>query len=251
MRFGDELYRDGIDLSTEEFYHKLSADPNFPATSVPPPAAFVEVYEKLAAETDEIVSIHVSSKFSATYDTALMARDLVQSRCRIEVIDTQNGIMSEGLIVIAAAQAARAGANLDEVVEVVRRAIPRVHLRVVFDTLEYLRKGGRIGRAQALLGSLLKVNPILSIRDGETYPLARVRTRAKAIEYLYNFVAGFSNIEKLAIEDATTADEVDKLAEHLGGLFPKERIYRAKVSPVVGAHVGPHVIAVTVLEGES
>ena len=118
---------------------------------------------------------------------------------------------------------------------------------MAFDTLEYLKRGGRMGKAQAFLGSVLKVHPILGTRDGEVYPFARERSRAKAIDYLYNFAANFSHIDEMAIEDATTPDEAEMLVEHLGSTFPKERIYRSKVSPVVGAHVGPRVLAVSVL----
>ena len=108
-----------------------------------------------------------------------------------------------------------------------------------FDTLKYLAKGGRIGKAQGLLGSLLSVKPILTLRDGEVSPLTRVRSRVAGIDYLYNYVAGFSKIEGLAVEHATTPDEADKLVERLGSLFPKERIYRSTVSPVIGTYVGP------------
>ncbi|MEE9401487.1 MAG: DegV family protein [Dehalococcoidia bacterium] len=251
VRFGSEEYRDGIDLSTDEFYRRLVGDSNFPATSTPSPAAFAEVYDKLAEETNEIISVHPSAKFGALYDAALLGRDTVKKRgCRIEVIDTLAGIMGQGLIVIAAAQSAQTGASLDEVVEAVNRVIPRVHVRITFDTLEYLRRGGRVGKAQALLGSLLKINPILGIKDGEAYPFGKVRGRAKAIDYLYDFVASFSHISSLAVEHATTPDEAEMLINRLDSLFPKERIYRSKISPVVGAHVGPHVIAVSVLEGE-
>jgi DegV family protein with EDD domain len=117
-----------------------------------------------------------------------------------------------------------------------------------FDTLEYLRRGGRIHRAQALLGTVLKVNPIIGIKDGESYPFGRERSRAKAIEWLYNFATGFTNIRELAVEYATTPGEAEMLVQRLGSIFPRERIYISKVSPVVGTHVGPHVLAVTVLE---
>lgn len=249
--FGTESYRDNVDMGTDEFYRRLISAPVLPTTSATSAGEIAQVYNRLAEESDEIVCVVSSSKFGAMYDNALLAKDMVQKRCRIEVIDTRSGIMGEGLIVIAAARAAQAGATLDEVVHIVRRTIPRVHVRIIFDTLEYLRRGGRIGRAQALLGSLLKINPILGIKDGTAYPFGRVRSRAKATEYLYNFVTSFTHIASLAIEDATTPEEAEKLAERLGSVFPKERIYRSKVSPVVGTHVGPRVLAVAVLEGES
>ena len=132
----------------------------------------------------------------------------------------------------------------------VRRAMPRSHAIMSFDTLKYLAKGGRIGKAKGLLGSLLSVKPILTMRDGEVAPLTRVRSRMAGMDYLYDFVAGFSHIEELAVEHATTPDEADTLVERLSPLFPKERIYRSTVSPVIGTYVGPHVLSVTVLEAE-
>jgi DegV family protein with EDD domain len=250
VHFGTQTFRDGIDLTTEQFYGKLEHSKTFPTTTVPPLSVFVNTYDKLAEETDEIVVITFSHKLGAAYDTALEAKGLMKRKCRVEVIDSLWAVMAQGLIVMAAAKAAQAGANIDEVVALTRRNIPRADVRMVFDTLEYLKRGGRIGKAQAFLGSMLKVNPILGIRDGEVYPFVRERSRAKAIDYLYNFATSFSHIEGMAVEDATTPEEADELAERLGAKFPGERIYRSKVSPAVGAHVGPHVLAVAVLRGK-
>lgn len=249
VRFGAEVYRDGVELSTEEFYRKLTSSRTLPTTTVPSPGEIAEVYDRVAEETDEILAIHVASKFSACYDVALKAKEMMKRKCRMEVIDSRSGVMGEGLIVIAGAKKAQAGANLEQVADTVREAIPKAHVRVCFDTLEYLRRGGRIGRAQALLGSMLKVNPILGIKDGEAYPFGRERSRAKAIDWLYNFAKSFSNIRELAVEHANTPDEVEALVQRLDAVFPKEHIYISTVSPVVGTHVGPHVISVAILEG--
>ena len=251
IRFGSEEYRDAVDLSTDEFYRRLVKNSSPVTTSTPSPAAFAEIYDQLAEQTDEVISVHLSAKFGALHNTALLGRDMAKKKgCRIEVIDTLAGIMGQGLIVIAAAESAQNGASLDKVVEVVHHIIPRVHVRMTFDTLEYLRRGGRVGKAQALMGSLLKINPILGIKDGEAYPFGKVRGRAQAIDYLYDFVGSFPHISRLAVEHATTPDEAEMLINRLDSLFPKERIYTSRVSPVVGAHVGPHVIAVSLLEGE-
>jgi len=247
VHFGNESYRDGIDLTTEQFYDKLRHSEILPTTSVPPLGTFVEAYDRLAEETDEIAVITLSSKLSATYEAALQAMKQMKRKCRVEIIDSLTAIMGEGLIVIAAAKAANSGASLDEVINITHHNVKRADMRIAFDTLEYLKRGGRIGKAQAFLGSMLKVHPILSIKDGEVVPSARERSRAKATDYLYNFATSFSHIEEMAVEDATTPDEVDKLVERLSSRFPKERIYRSKVSPVVGTHVGPHVLAVSVL----
>lgn len=247
--FGKESYRDGVDITTDEFYHKLMSNPSLPTTSTPTPEELIEVYNKLAKETDEIISIHLSTKYSATYGMALQAKRLVKEGCQIEVIDSLSATMGEGLLVIEAAKASQRGESLEQIVALVKELIPLTHVRMVFDTLEYLRRGGRIGRARALLGTVLKVNPIVGIRDGETFPVGRERGREKAIEWLYHFVKGFSNIRSLAVGYATTPDEAEEFAQRLNPIFPRERIYMSKVGSVVGTHVGPRVIAVTVMEG--
>ncbi len=248
--FGHESFLDRVTITTDEFYHRLVYGTVWPTTTQPPPGDFVNVYNKLAKETDEILVVTLSSKLSGTYQSALQARDMMEGKCRIEIIDSLKVAMSLGLIVISAAKAAQAGANLDEVADLVRKAMPRSHLIAYFDTLKYLAKGGRIGKAQGLLGALLSIKPILTVKDGEMSPVTKLRSRAAGMEYLYNFVAGFSKVEGLAVEHATTPDDADKLVERFSSVFPKERIYRSTISPVVGTHAGPDALAVSVLEAE-
>lgn len=245
--FGTESFRDGIDLTTEQFYDKLAHSKTLPTTSVPPLGTFVDAFDKLAEETDEILAITISHKLSATHETALHAVELMKRKCRVEVVDSQVVAMAEGLIVIAAARAAKAGASLDEVVKLTRCNISRAEIRIAFDTLEYLKKGGRIGRAQALLGSMMRVNPIITLRDGVVEPAGRTRSRAKAIDFLYEFAAGYSHIEELAVEAAACPDDADLLVERLGAIFPKERIYRTRTTPVIGTHTGPGILMVSIL----
>jgi len=250
VRFGEDVYRDRVEITTEEFYRRLVTDAAFPSTTQPTPKDFLDVYEKLAKEADEILVVNLSSKLSGTYQSALQAKDMFEGKCRIEVIDSQLVIMGMGLVVIAVAKAVQAGANLDEAVALVHRAIPRSHSVMLMDTLKYLAKGGRIGKAQNLLGSLLSVKEILTLKDGEVAPQTRVRTRAAGIDYLCNFVSGFPHIEHLAVEHTTTPDDANKLVERLSSLFPKEQIYISTVSPVIGAYVGPQVLSVSILEAE-
>jgi len=218
-----------------------------PATSVPPPVAFADVYDKLAQKTNEIVVISLTAKLSATYQVALQAAGLMKKKCRVEVLDSEWAIMAQGFIAIAAAKAAQAGASLDEVLDVARRTMRRVDMRAAFDTLEYLQRGGRIGKAQAFLGSLLKVNPIIGLKDGEVYPVARERSRAKAVDYLYNFAASFGNVEGLAVEYAADLDEANKLVQRLRSKYPQVPIYLSRTSPVIGTHTGPGLIIVSVV----
>src|SRR4030043_365261 len=156
VRFGEERYRDGIDITVDQFYERLKKSKVLPATSVPSPGTFAEAYDKLAEETDQILAIILSSKLSGTYEVALQSVGLMKKKCRVEVIDSGIATLAEGFIVMKAVKAAQAGASLDEVIEVARKNIPRVDFLCTFDTLEYLRRGGRIGKAQAFLGSALK-----------------------------------------------------------------------------------------------
>ena len=247
VRFGTDLYRDGLDLSPDAFYERLRGSKALPATSVPPPVAFADVYDKLAEKTSEIMVVSVTSRLSATYQVALQAVRLMKKQCRVEVLDSQWAVMAQGFITIAAAKAARAGASLDEVLDAARRTMHRVDMRAAFDTLEYLERGGRIGKAQAFLGSLLKVNPIIGLRDGEVYPVARERSRARAIDYLYDFVTSFGIVEGLAVECAADLDEANKLIQRLRSKYPQIPIYLSRTSPAIGTHTGPGLILVSVL----
>jgi len=250
VQFGNETYRDNVDMSTEEFYQKLKTSKIHPTTATASPAHFAQIFTKLAEETSEILTITLSEKFGAIYTTALQGKAMAKKDCRIEVIDSQAGAGAQMLLVISAAKMAEGGTNLDQILDQVKKAIPRVHIRMTFDTLEYLRRGGRVGKAQAFLGGVLKVNPVLGIKDGAAFPIARCRNRDQAIDFLVDFVKGFGGTEAMAIEDATTPEELELLARRLKDVVPAERTYRSKVSPVVGTHVGPHVLAVSVLEAE-
>jgi DegV family protein with EDD domain len=250
VRFGEEIYRDRIDITSEDFYRRLVNEPKLPSTTQPTPNDFAAVYKKLAEDTDEILVVVVSSKLSGTYQSATQAKDYVKGKCRIEIVDSLQVAMAEGLIVIAAAQAVKDGANLVKVADMARKAVSRSHLVAYFDTLKYLAKGGRIGKAQGLLGSMLSVKPILTVRDGEMATLTRVRSLSAGLDYLYNVAATASKIEGLAVEHTTTTGDADKLVERLGKIFPKEKIYRSVISPVIGTYSGPVALALTVLEVE-
>jgi len=247
VRFGTEVYRDGIDLTAEQFYHKLMNSKTLPVTSVPSPGTFAEAYDKLAEETDEILVISVSSKLTGTYEVALQSIGLMKRECRVEVADSQWAVMAQGFIVMNAAKAANSGAGLDGVIDIARKTIPRVDFLSAFDTLEYLKRGGRIGKAQAFLGSILKINPLITLKDGVVEPAGRTRSRARAIERLYDFAMSYSYIEEMAVEDTACPDEAEMLVGRLSSKFPKERIYRSKMTPAIGTHTGPGLLLVAVL----
>ena len=247
MHFETEVYRDNVDLTPEDFYRRLSLNKHLPTTSAPTPAVFADIYDKLADETDEILVLTISSNLSATYEAAVAGSQVRKSKTRLEIVDSRLAISALGLTAITAAKAARVGGSLNDILNIIDSCRQRIDLRIAFDTLEYLRRGGRIGTAKALLGAALNFNPILTIKDGVTHPVTRVRSRAKALSYLCNFIMGFTEIEEMAIEDAATPQDAEMIVEQISSKVPGVRIYRMKVSPVIGTHVGPHVIGVSVL----
>jgi DegV family protein with EDD domain len=247
VRFGEKVYRDGVDLTAEQFYKKLKQSKVLPGTSVPSPGTFAEAYDKLAEDTDEILAILLSSKLSGTYEVANQSIGLMNKKCRVEVIDSEWATMTQGFIVMKAAKAAQAGATLDEVIAITQKTMLRVDFLCTFDTLEYLRRGGRIGKAQTFLGSVLRVNPLITLRDGVVQPAGRAHSRSKAIERLYSFAISYSSIEEMAVEDTACPDEAETLVERLSAEFPKERIYRSKMTPAIGTHTGPGLLLVAIL----
>lgn len=247
LRFGTDVYRDSLDISPDEYYRKLAIVKALPKTSAPPPLAFTEIYDRLAEKTDGILYIGLSSRFSGTFQIASQAVGLMKNKCRVELVDSRWAAMAQGFIAINAARAAIAGANLDEVLSIARRTTARVGLCAAFDTLEYLERGGRIGKAQAFLGSLLKINPVIGIKDGEVIPLSKEHSRAKALDYLYNFAAGHPDIEALAVEYASDRSEADKLVKRLETKFPHVPVYISRATPVMGTHTGPGLILVSIM----
>ncbi|GAH23944.1 unnamed protein product, partial [marine sediment metagenome] len=239
VRFGEMVYRDGVDIGHDELYQKLVASPIHPATSQPSPGDFADVYRKLARETDEIVSIQATSKLSGIYNSALQGRELAATGCHIEVVDSLSVSMGLGLIAMAAARLAKAGESLEAVMEEVRQAIPSIRLLGVFDTLKYLLRGGRIGKAKALLGSVLNVKPLITMRDGELFPAGQARTRSKGIDRLFDLVKNALDIQELAIVHSTTPDEAGSLKERIASIFDRRRIHIARLGPALGVHGGP------------
>ena len=248
--FGNEAYREGVDITTEEFYERLVKSRQLPTTSAPSVGDFQEVYERLLKEADGIISIHISSKLSGTVQVAETARQSVAKPERITVVDSLAVSIGMGFVIMEAVEAARAGAKLAEVKATAESAARRFHARFMLDTLEYVRRGGRIGRARAYLGALLSVKPIISIRDGELYPEERVRTRARGLERLIQWAVRHQNVKRAAVGHSTTADEAESIRQRLAMAFPNVKVHLVRFGPVLGTHGGPGIVGVAFIEGE-
>jgi len=247
LRFGSETYFDGVDLTSDEFYEKLRTSAHFPATSVPSPAAFAEAFEAAGAAGSDVLAITLSSKLSGTYNSALQGKALAARAGRIEVMDSGWAAIAEGFIVMEAARAAKAGASLEEAMDAARVTAGRVDFLAAFDTLDYLRRGGRIGAAAGLVGSLLRINPLINLRDGVVHPVGRTRSRAKALETLASFAGSFADIEELAVGNAACEPDAEALIERLSDIYPRDRILRTRLTPVMGSHTGPGLLIVAVM----
>ena len=243
VHFGDEAYRDSVDIHAEEFYQRLQAGSVLPTTSAPSPGTFAETYRELAKNHDAIVSVHISSKISATYAAALQAAEDVKSAgIRVTVIDSLQASMALGLVAIGAANAAKSGATLEEVADRTRSLSNRATFTGLVETLEYLQKGGRIGKAQALLGSLLRIKPILALIDGEAHGIERARTRAKGIARIKSLVAGAGPLEALCVLHTTDPELAQEIASDLSQYAPDGKAMIARLGPVVGTYLGPGML---------
>ena len=248
VRFGNEVYKDGVELTTDQFFDRLMNGPEFPATSQPSVGDFSETYASVAEGADGIVSVHVSSRVSGTVNSAQQGAGISDVGCPIEVVDTFQASMGSGLVAIAAAEAARDGGSLEEVTAAAKDAIERAQCICLLDTLEYLIKGGRIGKAKGMLGSLLRIKPLIIIRDGEVHDLAKERTRRKAISRLDRTAREFGPLESVAVMYSTSRDEAERLAEALrpavaGGEMPTV----ARFGPALGTYVGPDALGISLL----
>jgi DegV family protein with EDD domain len=245
IQFGDEVFRDGIDLTTDEFYRRLQSSPTLPKTSPASISTFNSVYRRLAEEADAIISIHVVAKLSVTYDIARQAS--ADLKCPVSVVDSQTASMACGLLAITAAKAARAGESLKDIEGLLRQSIPCTVTYGVFGTLEYLARGGRIGKGQAFLGTLLKINPILAVKMSEVVPVERVRTRPRAVERMCEIVRGLGKLRELSVMRTTDPGEAEDVIQRLSSVFPPDKVYRASIGPSMGTQVGPDAVGVALI----
>jgi DegV family protein with EDD domain len=251
VHFGTQVFKDGVDLTTDQFFERLLNGPDFPTTSQPSVGEFVDAYSRVAEDADAIVSIHVSGKVSGTVNSARQGAERVQVECPIEVLDTQQASMGVGLIAMAAARAAQGGAAVDEVLAVANSATERAQCIALLDTLEFLQKGGRIGKAKALVGTLLKIKPLIMVQDGEVHDFAKERTRRKAIARLERAADEFAPLTSASVMYSTSRDEADALAETLRPLMTgEEDPIVVRFGPALGTYVGPDSLGLVVLSAE-
>ena len=245
IRFGEEEFVDGRDLTPTEFWSKLASSSKPPETAAPSPGAFQQAFDAAAeAGHDGVVCFNLSSAFSATYQSACTAAEAVADRFPVRVVDTRTVTLGEGMIALAAARMAEEGKGLDEVARASEQIALHTRTYGALDNLEALRRGGRIGGAKALLGSLLSVKPIIEVRDGVVEAESRQRTRARSLQYLVDKVHQHGEIENLAVLHGDAPD-LDHFLEMLGNVFPREEVVVGSIGPVIGTHVGPGTMGVS------
>jgi len=247
VRFGDEVLRDLHDIKNEEFYRRLETGGVHPTSSQPAPGDFAKVYTELSRDTDEILSIHLTSKLSGTYNAALQGREIAASQARIEIMDTLTTSMAMGMAVIAAAKLAAAGESLEAIARDVRDMIAATRLFGVFDTIKHLERGGRVGKAVLRLGSLLNIKPILEMKDGVLAPIGAVRVRERGLDKLKQFLARAVNPVELAVVYNTFAEEAAAFRDYVADATGCP-VHLAHLGPALGVHSGPGTLLLAIRE---
>ena len=251
IQLGGKKFLDSLEINTDELFRRLSYTGGFPSSVPPSPAIFEELYAELHKQTDQILSIHISNHLSQTIEKANLGAEALLGRCSIAVVDSMTTSVGLGILARAAARAANDGADLDDIVRLVRGMIPHIYLVFYVESMEYLEHSGRIGKAQAILGSMLNIKPILFMEDGDIIPLEKVRTTEKAIEKLFEFVAEFDNLEQTAIIQRSNLPikEARALQERLEQSFPMLDFPVVQYGPDLATRVGPNALGIVVYEG--
>ncbi|GAK04668.1 DegV family protein [Geomicrobium sp. JCM 19037] len=251
-----ETYLDGEELSPAQFYEKLGKTSVMPTTSQPSPYDFETLYSKISTDADEetiVFSIHLSSKLSGTYQAASIAAGEVEDKIRVHVIDSKKASYSIGIIVEDVARLAATGASAEQVQARIDELLESTSVYFLVETLEYLQKNGRIGKAAALIGSLLKMKPILSLsKEGEVYPFEKVRGRKKAIDKIVETLAAEYNDQpvKIGLSHAVASDVGDSVLETVSSRLNTVSTVKTEIGAVIGTHVGPGTIAIMVIPAD-
>jgi DegV family protein with EDD domain len=243
IRFGDEEFEDRRELSPKEFWHRCQGKGALPETAAPSPGAFIAAFQRAADEgAAAVLCLTLSSKLSATYASAVTAAETFTS-IPVQVFDTRSVTMGQGLLVVAAAEEAAAGSTVDQLVAASSDRKGRVRVYGVLGGLEFLQRGGRIGGAQALLGSLLSIKPVIVVKDGEVAEESKQRTRTRALSYLAAKVAADAPLERLGIADGA-CDDIADVVKQLAAVPSQHPLLSVQLGPVVGSHTGPNTLGV-------
>ena len=243
IRFGDEELEDRRQLTPAEFWERCRGKGDLPATAAPSPGAFQAAFQQATDEgADSVLCLTISSKVSGTYGSAVAAADTFDA-VPVRVVDTYSLTMGQGLLVIAAAEEAASGAGLDELVAATEDRIPRTRIYGVLGGLEHLQRGGRVGGARALLGSLLNIKPVIQLKDGEVAEESKQRTRSRALAYMNDKVRADSPLERLAVADGACDDYTQVLAT-FSDIPTEHPLVSVDLGPVVGTHAGPNTVGV-------
>ena len=247
VHVGDQTFRDGVDIHHEEFM-ELMASEQLPTTSQPSSGAFETTFRHLATTHDAIVCVLISSRLSGTVQSATIAADAVSDLIPVEIVDTQNVSYALGFQSLRAAELADSGLTAQDISATLRSEIDLYHIVFFVETLEHLRRGGRIGKAAQLLGSLLQLRPLLQVEGGQVVPFERTRTRSRAITALADFANDMNTVERLAVLYNTTPDEGAALAERVSNVPIDRDIPLVPFGPVISTHVGPGVLGIALKE---
>ncbi|MDZ7727091.1 MAG: DegV family protein [Dehalococcoidia bacterium] len=252
IAFGEQEYRDGVDLDTDASTAAWSRRRSCPTRRNRRLIASARSTGRCCADGHEVLSIHISAKLSGTLNAAHTARaDLGDDGARIDLLDSRSVSIGMGAGVIAAARAAREGASLAEARAAAESALGRTHIVALVATLEYLQRGGRIGRAASMVGTLLRVKPLVEVADGEVAPFERVRTHSRAVERLYDVATGAGDLEALYVGCGTNVDEAEALAARLREALPGVPVSRFTIGPAIGVNAGPEVLGVALLRRDT
>ncbi len=251
--WGEESLKDGVDITPQEFYQRLSTSKTIPTTSQPSAQDMKEAFEKLLYQGYDVLGIFISSKLSGTVQSAQQALAMMpESAARISIVDSLSTAMAMGFQVVQAARAAQQGASLAECQQVAEQVKQNSGVYFVVDTLEFLHRGGRIGGAQALLGTALNIKPLLELREGRIEPVEKIRTKTKAIERMVELaaerLAGHAPIRLAAIH-ANAEAEAQAMLELASAQMKPVETFLASVSPVIGVHTGPGVVGLAFMGG--
>jgi DegV family protein with EDD domain len=241
--FGSETFRDRVDMSDEEFFRRLATATKLPTTSAPSPGEFADVYRRLAEDHDGCISIHLGAQLSATAEAARLGAQAVEG-FRVEVVDSQTVTMPIAFLCKVAAECE----TLDAAKAAVEARIPRCRVLALLDTLRYLEMGGRLSRAQAMIGTMLDVKPLLLVVDREIKPVERVRTRSRAISRMVEYFRGELPVEHVAVMHAQAPDEAETVAAGLRREMPGQDIVIGKIGCVLGTHTGPRALGVVYIK---